>query len=68
MVDNEEPADDEKVFVGGRIPRDKRERIEDTMAYGDTLQEWLEDAIDRKLEDLETEDSGNPQMATPAVN
>lgn len=40
---------DDRVQVACRISIEKREWLESEMTYGDTLQDWLEDAIDRKM-------------------
>lgn len=42
--------DDERVVVAARVSEKKKQRIEDQLSYGDHIQDWLEDAIDRKLE------------------
>lgn len=42
-------GDDDRVVVAARVPREKKEQIENELSYGDYLQDWLEDAIDRKL-------------------
>lgn len=55
MPDNDGQAeassdgDDDRVVVAARVPREKKEQIENELSYGDHLQDWLEDAIDRKL-------------------
>jgi len=40
---------DERVVVAARVSKDKKQQIENELSYGDHLQDWLEDAIDRKL-------------------
>lgn len=60
MSEQGEGEDEETQMVGARIPISKKKRIEETMAYRDTMQEWLEDAIDRKLQALEAGEEGNP--------
>ena len=55
MADNDGQAeassadDDDRVVVAARVPKEKKEQIENELSYGDHLQDWLEDAIDRKL-------------------
>lgn len=56
--------DNEREFVGARISKEKKERIKEQLSYGEYIQDWLEDAIDRKLAEVEEEDdSGNRLMA-----
>lgn len=40
---------DERVVVAARVSKEKKQQIENQLSYGDHLQDWLEDAIDRKL-------------------
>lgn len=49
--------DDERVVVGARVSKEKKQQIENQLSYGDHIQDWLEDAIDRKLE-AEIQDDG----------
>lgn len=49
--------DDERVVVGARVSKEKKQQIENQLSYGDHIQDWLEDAIDRKLE-AELQDDG----------
>jgi len=43
-------ADKRKVVAAG-VSKDKKQQIENQLSYGDHLQDWLEDAINRKLAD-----------------
>lgn len=59
-------GNNEREFVGARIPAEKKRRIEEQLSYGESIQGWLEDAIDRKLA-AEEKDEGNPRMAAIAA-
>jgi len=47
--ENGSKNDEERVLVGARISKKKKKQIEDQLSYGDHIQNWVEDAIDRKL-------------------
>ena len=49
----------ERVQLPARVDKDTKSRIEQQLSYGDTLQDWVEDAILSKLEEQEA-DEGNP--------
>ena len=60
-------TEEERVLVAARVPEEKKERIEAQLNYGDHIQDWLEDAIDRKLAE-EAEDEGNPNLAAQTAD
>lgn len=55
--------EDERVVVAARVSKEKKQRIESQLSYGDHIQDWLEDAIDQKLAAAEEDGEGNPKMA-----
>lgn len=65
--ENSEESEDERVVVAARVPKEKKKQIEEQLSYGDHLQDWVEDAIDRKLAE-EAEDEGNPNLATQTAD
>jgi Arc/MetJ-type ribon-helix-helix transcriptional regulator len=50
----------EKEYIGVRVDKEKKERIESQLEYGDSLSEWVREAIDQRLERDEDE-QGNPK-------
>lgn len=61
--ENSEDSKDERVVVAARVPKEKKERIESQLSYGDHIQDWLEDAIDQKLAAAEEAEEGNANLA-----
>jgi len=61
--ENSEDSKDECVVVAARVPKEKKERIESQLSYGDHIQDWLEDAIDQKLAAAEEAEEGNANLA-----
>lgn len=60
---------EEREFVGARISAEKKSRITDQLMWGETIQDWLEDAIDRKLHQQEAEgEGGNVRPAVRMVD
>lgn len=53
-------------MVGARVPPKKKKQIQEQLDYGDTIQDWIEDAIDRKLTEAEEGNSNTtPVIASP---
>ncbi|WP_323192437.1 hypothetical protein [Halostella sp. PRR32] len=53
----------EKEYIGVRVDEEKKKRIEDQLEYGDSLSEWVREAIDQRLERDEA-DEGNQNPPT----
>jgi hypothetical protein len=65
--ENSDEKDSERVMVGARVPKEKKKRIQEQLDYGDTLQDWVEDAIDRKLTEAE-EGKSKTEVGPPTAN
>ncbi|QBI90075.1 uncharacterized protein ChaoS9_350 [Halobacterium phage ChaoS9] len=64
-----EETNNERVLVAARVPKEKKERIEAQLSYGDHIQDWVEDAIDRKLAAVEeAEEEGNPNLTAQTAD
>lgn len=63
-----EESKDERVVVAARVPKEKKERIESQLSYGDHIQDWLEDAIDQKLAAAEEGEEGNANLAAKTAD
>lgn len=60
--------EDERVVVAARVSKQKKQRIESQLSYGDHIQDWLEDAIDQKLAAAEGDGEGNPKLAAKTAD
>jgi len=64
MADNDE--EDDRELVGARVSPEKKKRIHEQLDYSDTLQDWVEDAIDSKLAE-EEEGNSKTEVAPPIL-
>jgi predicted site-specific integrase-resolvase len=67
--DESNESEDERVVVAARVSKEKKQRIESQLSYGDHIQDWLEDAIDQKLAAAEEgEGEGNAKVAAKTAD
>ena len=57
-----EETENERVVVAARVSKEKKQRIEEQLSYGDHIQDWLEDAIDQKLAAAKEAEEGNANL------